>query len=99
MQTNKTSQYNNLGKPTLVENIISNVKQKMNDNLKMYLIIAIPILFFLAFVLYKYNFVSRSNNVITNMGYKNKIELQPIPECYNVDIRQQYKLCDYYITF
>ena len=98
MQTNKTIQYNKLGKPTIVENIISNVKQKMNDNLKMYLIFAIPILFFLAFIFYKYNLSSRSNNIITNMGYKNQIELQPIPECYNVDIRQQYKLCDYYIS-
>ena len=93
MQTN-----NNLGKPTLVDNIISNVKEKMNNNLRIYLIVVVPILCFLAYIFYKYNVDSRTNNVIKNMDYKSQLELQPMIPCYNTDKTQQYKLCDYYIS-
>ena len=98
MQTNKTTQYNQLGKPTLVDSIVSNVKEKMNNNLKVYLIIVIPILFLLGYLFYKYNFSSRSNNVISKMRYKDQIELKQLDQCYSIDITQQYKLCDYYIS-
>jgi hypothetical protein len=100
MQTNKTKvmQNNQLGKPTLVDTIVSNVKEKMDKNLQMYLLIVVPILLFLAYIFYKYNFDSRSANIITSMNYKKQIELTPMIPCYNLDIKQQYKLCDYYVS-
>ena len=73
---NSIAQYNQLGKPTLVDSIVSKVKEKFDNDLRMYIIIVIPILFLLGYIVYKYNFSSRSSNVITNMGYKKQIELQ-----------------------
>ena len=97
---NKSNSYNQLEKPTLIDSIVSKAKSvtNSNNNLVTYLIVITPILFLLAFILYKYNFGSRSANVVANMGYKTKITLQPMQECYNIDIKQQYKLCDYYIS-
>ena len=105
MQTNNTksiksikSNNNQLGKPSIVDSIISNVKEEANNNLRIYIIVVIPILFLLGFIVYKYNFGSRSENAIINMDYKTKITIQPMPQCYTLDITQQYKLCDYYIS-
>lgn len=88
----------NAEKPTLIENIVANVKEKMNNNLKMYIFIMIPVLLFLAFIVYKYSFTSRSADIIAKMDYKTKITIPNIPHCNNIDVTQQYKLCDYYIS-
>jgi len=97
-QNTQNSQYNQLGKPTLVESIVSKVKEHYNNELRIYIIIVIPILCFLAFIVYKYNFSSRSSNVIINMGYKKQIKTPIIPQCYTLDLTEQYKLCDYYVS-
>ena len=81
-----------------VDSIIKKVKESANSNLRVYLIIVVPIIIFLVYILYKYNFSSRSANVIANMDYSSNISLDPIPQCYQTDITQQYKLCDYYIS-
>jgi hypothetical protein len=102
MNTTLNSRSNNVAKTGLVDNFISKAKDKMNkmdnNNLRIYLIIMVPVLFFVIYLLYKYNFTSRSTTVIANMGYKSNIALAPIPQCYQVDITQQFKLCDYYIN-
>ena len=95
LQNNQNAQ---LGKPTLVDSIISTIKEKTNKNLQMYIMVAIPLLCLLAFLYYKYNVSSQTNDVITNMGYKKKITLQPLSQCYTLDAKLQYKLCDYYIS-
>uniref|UniRef100_A0A6C0EXW4 phosphoinositide phospholipase C n=1 Tax=viral metagenome TaxID=1070528 RepID=A0A6C0EXW4_9ZZZZ len=81
-----------------VDSIIKKVKESANSNLRVYLIIVIPIIIFLVYILYKYNLGSRTANVISNMTYSSNISLEPIPQCYQTDIKQQYKLCDYYIS-
>jgi len=87
--------------PSTIEKLVSNVKDKLDKNhgdLKIYLIVVIPILILLVYLVYKYNFTVRSSDVITNLNYKKTDTiLEPIPQCYQVDIKQQYKLCDYYI--
>ena len=97
-QTNKTNNYNQIGKPTLVESIISKVKDNENKNLRMYLTFVIPIIVLLCYLVYKYSFSSRSVDAVTKMNYKPQLSLKPLSECYNIDIKQQYKLCDYYIS-
>jgi len=82
----------------LIENIVSNVREKINDNLKIYIFIMIPVLLILAFLVYKYNFSSRSADTISKMNYKTQITIPNIAHCNNLDITQQYKLCDYYVS-
>lgn len=84
----------------LVSNIVSKVKDNANKNLRMYLVIVVPILFFLFYLLYKYNLNSRSQNIIASMDYKSQLpkKIKGLDSCYQVDITQQFKLCDYYIS-
>jgi hypothetical protein len=98
IQKAKQNQYNELGKPTLVDSIISKVKENSDNTLRIYIICVIPILFLLAYVVYKYNFSTRSEHSILKMGYKTQITLPPLPQCYSLDVSEQYKLCDYYIS-
>jgi len=60
--------------------------------------IAIPLLLFLGYLAYKYNYSSRTTNVISLMDYKSIVELNPLEQCYEIEATQQYKLCDYYIS-
>ena len=87
--------------PSTIDTIVSSVKDKLvnkDKDLKLYLAVAIPIIILLLYIVYKYNFNIRSSNVIANLNYKKTDEiLEPIPQCYQVDITEQYKLCDYYI--
>ena len=83
---------------SLVDSIISKVKDNEKNNLIVYLMIAIPLLLFLIYIVYKYNFSSRSTNVISNLDYDTIVELEPLKQCYEIDPTQQYKLCDYYIS-
>ena len=98
ISNNATASTSTVG--NLVSNIVSKVKDNANKNLRMYLVIVVPILFFLFYLVYKYNFKSRSQNVITSMDYKSQLptKIAGLDSCYQVDIRQQFKLCDYYIS-
>ena len=82
----------------LVSNILIKITDDSNKQLRMYIMIAIPIIGILCFLLYKYNFSSRATSVIAKMGYATDLNLTPIPQCYQVDLKYQYKLCDYYIN-
>ena len=79
-------------------NIKNRIKNKLSSNLRTYLIIMIPVIILLCYFIYKYNFSSRALQVISNMGYKNAIQLETLPQCYQLDKSMQYKLCDYYIS-
>ena len=89
----------------VVSSIISKVKNSISEkinahsSLKTYIIITIPIIFIIIYIAYKYNLNVRSSDVITNIYSKDRIriKLDPLPQCYEVDITLQYKLCDYYI--
>jgi hypothetical protein len=83
---------------SLVDNIISKVKDNEKNNIIIYLIVAIPVLLFLGYLVYKYNFSSRSSNVISLMNYQSIIDLEPLQQCYEINPLYQYKLCDYYIS-
>ena len=86
---------------TLVDDIVDNVKNKLTNrlsNLKYLLMIAVPILLLLFYLLYNYNFNSRSANAISNMNYKKQLNNTPLQQCYQQDIKYQFKLCDYYIS-
>jgi len=74
------------------------IKNHLSSNLKYWLVIVVPVLIFLFYLLYKYNFGSRSKYVISNMNYKTKLENKPLLQCYQQDIKYQFKLCDYYIN-
>ena len=82
---------------SLVDGIISKVKDNEKNNLIIYLIVAIPILLYIGYLVYKYNFTSRSSNVVSLMNYDSIVKLEPLQQCYEIDPTQQYKLCDYYI--
>jgi hypothetical protein len=79
-------------------NIKNNIKNKLSSNLRSYLIFAIPVIILLCYFLYKYNLSSRATQIISNMGYKKTIQLEQLPQCYQLDQSIQYKLCDYYIA-
>jgi hypothetical protein len=79
-------------------NIKNTIKNKLSSNLRMYLIIMIPVIILLCYFVYKYNFNSRTLDTITNMNYKQSLQLSNLPNCYEIDITMQYKLCDYYIS-
>ena len=58
----------------------------------------IPVLILLFYLLYSYNLGSRSKYVIDNMNYKKQLENKPLLQCYQQDVKYQFKLCDYYIS-
>ena len=97
-QSNQKTNNNISGKPTIVDSIVTKVKENANNDLKIYIMIVIPILFLLGFLVYKYNFSSRAADSISKMDYKTKISLPPMPQCYDIEDKEQYKLCDYYIN-
>ena len=74
------------------------IKNHLSSNLKYWLVFVVPVLIFLFYLLYKYNLGSRSNYVISSMNYKKKLENKPLLQCYQQDIKYQFKLCDYYIS-
>ena len=86
--------------PSLVDNILTKVKENSYKDLKIYLAVTIPILIILIYVIYKYNFSSRSANIISSLNYTSNVvaNIVPLPQCYQLDIKEQYKLCDYYIS-
>ena len=104
MTTNKLA--NNVTKipeykpPLLFDNIITKVKEKSSKDLKIYLAVSIPIIIILIYIIYKYNFGSRAANVISSLDYTSNVvaNIMPLPNCYQLDSREQYKLCDYYIS-
>lgn len=81
-----------------VSNIVSKIKDESSQNLKYILVFALPIIILLCYFLYKYNFSSRTKNVIAGMNYKPSVTFAPLPQCYQQDLRMQYKLCDYYVN-
>lgn len=78
--------------------IKNRIKNKLSSNLRAYLIVMIPVIILLCYFIYKYNFSSRALQSISNMGYKNNLQLETLPQCYQLDKSMQYKLCDYYIS-
>ena len=86
--------------PNAIENLISNVKAKTSKNLKIYLAVAIPILILLIYAVYKYNFSNRTANVISSLDYTSTVtsNIAPLHNCFEIDVKKQYKLCDYYIS-
>jgi hypothetical protein len=83
---------------TLVDNIALHIKNKANSKLKYLLIATIPILLLLFYLLYNYNFNSRSAKVISSMNYKKQLNHTPLQQCYQQEKKYQFKLCDYYIS-
>ena len=94
--TNNSS--NNSNDSSIVDNIIVKVKNKLSNNLKYILGVALPIILLLFYLLYNYNLTSRTRNVIDTMSYKEKIKNTPLNQCYQIDVKYQFKLCDYYIS-
>ena len=94
---NNTKQSNTTN-TKLVDNIVLNVKNKLYSNLKYWLMVALPLLVLLCYLIYKFNFSSRSNNVISNMNYKKKLTNTPLLQCYQQELKYQFKFCDYYFS-
>ncbi len=69
-----------------------------NPNLKIYTIIVTPIIIFLIYLLYKYSFNTRNNNVVKSISYSSQLQLKSLPSCIDIDPKYRYKLCDYYIS-
>lgn len=74
------------------------IRNRATGNLKLYLIIVIPIIILLIYFVYKYNFSNRTTQIINNMNYKSQLSLISLPQCYELDPSLQHKLCDYYIS-
>ena len=81
-----------------ITDIKNRIKNKLSSNLRVYLIVMIPVIVLLGYVIYKYNFSYRTTSIINTIDYKDKIELKKMPQCYELDETMQYKLCDYYIS-
>ena len=80
------------------DNLVVKIKNKLSSNLKYWLMIALPILLILFYLLYNYSLGSRSNNIISTMNYKSKLKNTPLPQCFQQDVKYQFKICDYYIS-
>ena len=78
--------------------ILVKVKNHLSINLKYWLVFVLPILLLLCYLLYSYNLGSRSKTIISNMKYKKNLKNTPLLQCYQEDVKYQYKLCDYYIS-
>ena len=92
------------GAPGIVDNaqvyltyITNKIKNKVSSPLRTYIIIMIPVIIFLCYIVYKYTLNTRTALTLNDMGYKDKLELTNLPQCYELDKTMQYKLCDYYI--
>jgi len=81
-----------------INKIALKIKNHLSSNLKYWVFIVLPALVILLYLLYQYNLGSRSNYVISKMDYKNKLENKPLLQCYQQDVKYQFKLCDYYIS-
>ena len=95
------SKYNNTNKNTnknTDSDIVVKVQNHLSTNLKYWLIIVLPILLILCYLLYSYNFGSRSKTKISTMNYKKQLKHKPLLQCYQEDVKYQFKLCDYYIN-
>jgi hypothetical protein len=78
--------------------IKNRIKNKLSSNLRAYLLFAIPIIILLCYFIYKYKFNSRTLQALSSMDYKKSLQLEKLPNCYELDPSMQYKLCDYYIS-
>ena len=83
---------------TLVDDIVVHIKNKVSSRLKFFLMFAVPVLLLLFYFLYNYNFNSRSAKIISNMNYKKQLNNTPLQQCYQQEVKYQFKLCDYYIS-
>ena len=81
-----------------INKIAVKIKNHLSSNLKYWVFIVLPVLIILLYLLYQYNLGSRSRYVISKMDYKDKLENKPLLQCYQQDIKYQFKLCDYYIS-
>jgi len=81
-----------------INKIAVKIKNHLSSNLKYWVFIVLPVLIILLYLLYQYNLGSRSRYVISKMDYKDKIETKPLLQCYQQDVKYQFKLCDYYIS-
>lgn len=81
-----------------ITDIKNRIKNKLSSNLRMYIIAMIPVIILLCYFIYKYKINYRTLNALSNMDYKEQIDLQKLPQCYELDQTMQYKLCDYYIS-
>jgi len=96
--TNNNNNNNNSEDSNIVDNLVVGIKNKLSSNLKYWLVIVVPVLIFLIYLLYSYNLGSRSKYVISTMDYKKQLENKPLLQCYQQDVKYQFKLCDYYIS-
>ncbi len=55
-----------------VTDIKNRIKNKLSSNLRMYIIVMIPVIILLCYFIYKYNFNYRETNVIVSLDYKKK---------------------------
>lgn len=69
-----------------------------NPNLKIYTIIVTPIIIFLIYLLYKYSFTTRNNNIVKSISYASQLQLKQLPSCIDIEPKFRYKLCDYYVS-
>jgi len=95
---NSSSLNNNSNNDSNINKIAVKIKNHLSSNLKYWVFIVLPVLIILLYLLYQYNLGSRSRYVISKMDYKDKLENKPLLQCYQQDIKYQFKLCDYYIS-
>lgn len=83
---------------SLVDNLAVKIKNKLSINLKYWLVFILPVLILLFYLLYSYNLGSRSKSSISSMDYKKQLTHKPLLQCFQQDVKYQFKLCDYYIS-
>ena len=96
--SNNNSSSLNSNNDSNINKIAVKIKNHLSSNLKYWVFIVLPVLIILLYLLYQYNLGSRSRYVISKMDYKDKLENKPLLQCYQQDVKYQFKLCDYYIS-
>jgi hypothetical protein len=87
-----------MSSPNVMDNLISKVKNNTSRDMQLYLLVMVPIVIILVYLLYKYNISNRIIEKTSKMNYKDKLTLKPLQQCFQIDPKYQYKLCDYYIS-
>ena len=77
---------------TVTDNLVVKIKNKLSSNLKYWLMVALPILIILFYLLYNYSLGARSRSIISTMNYKSQLNYNPLPQCFQQDVKYQFKL-------
>lgn len=95
---NSTNTTNTLGNTTS-QGIGTKVKKVLSGEFNSIIFgVLVVFLIILVIVLYRYSFQRNNKEILQEIIYHKKIDLQPLPPCSQLEPKFQHRLCDYYIA-